>query len=509
MVKKILKYSVLGLKWLCVLIGAVILFWLGWIAVKSLGEIGEDISKKDLGHQFKLKQNQPITGKQPNILLILADDLGYGDLGCYGSTSIATPVLDSLAAQGIRYTSHYAGASVCSPSRYALMTGRYPIRGGFSSMITPTGLPYSKKYMWHLSKVFNQIGAVDMGTDSKYNGILHKEITVAEALKQAGYKTGMSGKWHLGDLKSHPEFNPRFHGFDDFLGLNAANDEFPAALFDNDSMLVEDIGLDQDYLTRIFAERAIQFIENTNDQPFFYYLSFTAPHLPLLPSVQFKGKSKGGVYGDVVEEMDFYIGKVLESLEKQGLLEETIVIFTSDNGPWFKGSPGNHRGRKGQSYEGGYRVPLIVKWTGQIAENQESDIAIMNFDLYPTLLETAGLSVPDDREIDGRSLATQWVKNTQQSPHESLYFYHFSDVEAVRSGKWKYYRTVNHYTWPVVLDKKGLITNGFAEPWFGRQYPNLYDLELDAAENYDLKHHHPKLIEKFEGQIEQWEQSVY
>jgi len=507
MLKKALKYTWLTIKWLGLIIGVPILLGLLWIAVKSFGEIGTDVSKKDIGFSLELKRTSK-PENPPNILLIMADDLGYGDLGCYGSTAIKTPNLDNLASQGIRFTDHYAGAPVCSPSRMALMTGRYPIRAGFSSVITPTGLPYSKKYMWHIAKLFNKLGAVDMGADSEFNGIRHKEITLAEALQQADYTTGMSGKWHLGDLKTHPEFNPMNHGFDDFLGLNAANDEFPAALFDRDSMLIEDVGLKQDFLTRIFAERAINFIKNKDEKPFFYFLSFTAPHLPLVPSEQFKNTSEGGIYGDVVEEMDWYIGQVLNALTEQGLDDNTIVLFTSDNGPWFKGSPGEYRGRKGQSFEGGYRVPFIVKWQGQIPPNTVSDALVMNFDVYPTLLDIAGLALPDDRIIDGKNIHPLWIGQTSTTPHDELFFYHFNQVEGIRRGKWKYLSTTNHYIWPILLDRKGLITNGLAEPWFGRQYPNLYDLKKDPGENYDVQHHHPKLVDTLAQKITNWEQHI-
>ena len=494
-------------KWTATSIGLLIIGWFLYLAIISFGEIGKDVSKEDLGFSLTLRKTNTQTN-YPNILLIMADDLGYGDLGCYGSTSIKTPAIDSLAAEGMLFTNHYAGASVCSPSRYALLTGRYPVRGGFSSLITPTGLPYSKKYMWHLSKIMNQLGAVDMGADSEFNGMRHKEITIAEAVKQAGYKTGISGKWHLGDLKTNPEFNPIQHGFDDFLGLNVANDEFPSALFDRNKMLIENIGMDQDFLSRIFAERAIEFIDENKENPFLYFLSFTAPHLPLLPSKEFKGKSKGGVYGDVVEEMDFYVGKVLKKLEKEGLSENTIVIFTSDNGPWFKGSPGQFRGRKGQSYEGGYRVPMIAKWPKQIAANSISHAPIMNFDIFPSLLEIVGLEQPHDRIIDGKSLQSIWSGKDTISLHDEIFFYHFDRVEGVRSGNYKFYTSMNHYTWPILLDRKELITNGFAEPWFGRQYPNLYDLSLDEGENYDLQHHHPEIIKAMSQKIENWNKSI-
>ncbi len=504
---KIFSYLWFIIKWLALLIGLPILLGLLWIGIKSFGEIGTDVSKQDIDFSLELKRlNEP--KNLPNILLIMADDLGYGDLGCYGSSSIQTPHLDSLAKQGMRFTDHYAGASVCSPSRVAFMTGRYPIRAGFNSVITPTGLPYSKKYMWHISKLFNQLGAVDMGADSKFNGIRHKEVTLAEALKQAGYATGMSGKWHLGDLKTSPEFNPMYHGFDDFLGLNAANDEFPAALFDRDSMMTEDVGLEQDFLSRIFAERAISFIEKNKTQPFFYFLSFTAPHLPLVPSKRFKHTSKGGIYGDVVEEMDFYIGQVLETLEKEGVADNTIVVFTSDNGPWFKGSPGEYRGRKGQSFEGGYRVPFIVKWSEKIPPNSTCHAPIMNFDVYPTLLEIVGLELPQDRIIDGKSLYNLWTQQTNESPHDALFLYHFDQVEAIRTGRWKFITTTNHYVWPILLDRKDLITNGLAEPWFGRQYPNLYDLEQDPSENYDLQHHYPQKVDSLAQKIEEWEKHI-
>ncbi len=505
MLKKATKALFLLLKWTSFALGSFLLLILGYLAIISFAEIGMDVSKRDLGHQFSLEKKKPLQEQLPNILIIMADDLGYGDLGCYGGKVIKTPNLDSLARRGMRFTDHYAGASVCSPSRYAMLTGRYPTRGGFSSLITPTDLPYSKKLTWHLGKAFNKLGTVDMGADSKYNGLLHKEITIAEALKKRGYKTGMSGKWHLGDLKTRPEFNPMHHGFDDFLGLNVANDEFPAALFDRDSQLIENINLEQDFLTRIFTERAIEFIDQAEDSPFFYFLSYTAPHLPLIPSEKFKGKSAAGVYGDVVEEMDWYIGQLLNHLEEKGLLENTLIVFTSDNGPWFKGSPGGFRGRKGQSYEGGYRVPFIASWKGVIPENSLSVEPVMNIDLYPSLLDISGLELPQNHVIDGKNITPILLNKDSSSLERPLFFYHFDRLEAVRQGKWKYYSNTNHYVWPIPLDRKGLITNDFAEPWFGIQYGNLYNLELDPAENYDLAHHHPEVVEKLRSLMEKEE----
>ena len=504
---KILKFILLSFKWLAVVLGLPVLLWVLYITVISFGNIGSDISQKDLGYQIELKKG-PLPDTLPNILIIMADDLGYGDLSCYGSSAIHTPNIDSLAQLGMRFTQHYAGASVCSPSRAALMTGRYPIRSGFSSVITPTELPYGKKFMWHISKLFNALGTVDMGRSSTYNGLRHKEVTLAEALKQAGYATGMSGKWHLGDLKTHPEFNPMYHGFDDFLGLNAANDEFPAALFDGDSMLTADVGLEQDYLTRIFAEHAISFINKTKDQAFFYFLSFTAPHLPLVPSDDFKNTSNGGIYGDVVEEMDYYVGRVLKKLEEKGIDENTIVIFTSDNGPWFKGSPGEFRGRKGQSFEGGYRVPFIAKWTNHISPGTICDAATMNFDVFPTLLKIAGLENPHDRIIDGQNILPLWENPDQPSPHDYLFFYHFDQVEGVLSGQWKYLDNTNHYIWPILLDRRGLITHDMAKPWFGAQHPNLYNLKMDESENYDLKHHFEGVADTLAQVIADWNKTM-
>jgi arylsulfatase A len=230
--------------------------------------------------------------------------------------------------------------------------------------------------------------------------------------------------------------------------------------------------------------------------------------LPLQPSEEFKNVSEGGIYRDVVEELDHYIGQVLQTLTDQGVEDNTIVIFTSDNGPWFKGSPGEYRGRKGQSYEGGFRVPLIVKWSDRIAANTVLDAPVMNIDIFPTLLNIAGISPPKDRIIDGKDLTSLWMGNTTETPHDELYFYHFDQVEAVRVKNWKYVATTNHYVWPIVLDRKGLITHDFAEPWFGRQIPNLYDLEKDPVENYDVMHHYPEVEGSMAAKITNWENEI-
>lgn len=492
------------LKWAAVIIGLPFVIWLCYIAVVSFQPFSKDVSTKDLDFKLKLKEIQQ-SGKQPNILIILADDLGYGDLSCYGSKSIKTPNIDKIAQNGVSFTNHYTSASICSPSRASLMTGRYAIRSGFTSVIPPTDWDFTKKVFVRMGKTMNDVGASDHGKESFYNGLPHKEITIAQALKQKGYATGITGKWHLGDMKDHPEFNPMHYGFDDYMGINAANEEYPVALFDKYKLVKDNIREDQEEFTQIFAERAIQFITQNKDKPFFYYLSFTAPHIPLVPSKNFRGKSNGGIFGDVVEEMDFYIGKVMQSLEEQGLADNTIILFSSDNGSWYQGSTGGLRGGKGQIYEGSFKVPFMVSWKGHTPPNTTCDATVMNFDIFPTLLNIVGLENPQDRIIDGKNILDLWTGKSKESPHDKLFFYHYDQPEAVWvKNDWKYYSNPSHYVWPTPVDRVGTVTEKMTHEFFGDRSSNLYNLKLDPTESYNLSEHYPARIDSMSKLLMSW-----
>lgn len=446
----------------------------------------------------------------PNIVLILCDDLGQGDPGCYGDKTIRTPNIDRLAAEGVRFTDFYASASLCTPSRVGLLTGRYAIRSGLVFPIQSGGQPLGAKFMQSVARGFGKLGAIDMSVKSLVDGIPDEEITLADALKVAGYRTGMIGKWHLGDFSYEPKYHPLRHGFDEFFGTPMTNDELPNPLYRNETMLEKDIGLNQERLTGLSTREAIGFIDrNKGKQPFFLYLAYHAPHLPLYASERFKDKSAAGIYGDVIEELDWGVGEVMRYLKENGLEDNTIVIFTSDNGPWYNGNPGDaHRGRKGESYEGGFRSPLIVKWPGKIAAGSICTEPAQNIDFFPTLSALAGLEPPTDRIIDGKDIQGLWTDKNTKSPHEVLYFYHVEQLEGVRMGDWKYFRYINHYTWPQPLDKPTTTFGKLSKDKFLGNWPNLYNLKTDAGENYDLASRYPDVCTRMEKIMSEWEKGI-
>ena len=315
----------------------------------------------------------------PNFVIIFADDLGYGDLACFGAEKIKTPNLDRMAAEGLRFTSFYSCADVCTPSRAGLLTGRYPVRFG----MTPVLFPHSK------------------------TGIPAEELTIAELLKGEGYATACVGKWHLGHL---PEYLPTQHGFDQYYGIPYSNDMDkgnPPLM--RDTEIIEN-PVDQTTLTRRYTEEAVAFIEKNADKPFFLYMPHTFTHVPLYASDAFLGKSEGGLYGDVVEEIDWSVGEVLKAIKDAGVDENTLVVFTSDNGPWLRfgdhgGSAGPLRDGKGTTFEGGMRMPTIARWPGTIEAGRTDNRIAATLDFLPTFAELAGATVPDARPMDDRSIA--------------------------------------------------------------------------------------------------------
>jgi len=369
------------------------------------------------------------TERSPNIVLVFTDDLGYGDLSSYGNPVINTPNIDKMAAEGMRFTSFYAAASVCTPSRAALLTGRYPIRN----------TPYN------------------FGPESA-NGLSPDEITIAEVLKEQGYKTGMIGKWHLGHKK---EFLPTSQGFDSYYGLPYSNDmilpwcpwlseDDRLFMYENETP-IQEIGFQQDNITKDYTNKAVEFINSNKDQPFFLYLAHSMPHLPISTSEEFLGKSKGGLYGDVIETLDWSMGQVLETIKAAGLDENTIVVFTSDNGPWQElpermlqqgvekshtGSSGHLKGSKAMTYEGGFRVPAIIRYPKVVPESIVSRETVTTMDLFSTLIHMAGGNIPDDRPIDGKNLVDH-LKGEIYSRGDSFFFCKEATLQAVRKGSWK------------------------------------------------------------------------
>lgn len=390
-----------------------------------------------------------VPASQPNIILILADDLGYGDVGVYGAELIETPNLDRLAGEGIRLTNFYASGNVCSPSRAGLLTGRYAIRDGLADRTITAG-------------------------DTR--GLPADTTTIANLLQRGGYRTALIGKWHLGHhTQSH---QPNAHGFDEFYGLLQPNDaEQPLY---RDTMAIDE-PVDQGSLTRRFTEEAVSFIENNTQRPLFLFLSHSAPHIPLVPSPDFAGTSRAGAYGDVVQELDWSVGEVLDAVQRNDLADDTVIIFTSDNGPFPEGGTGGLRGGKGTAWDGGYRVPFIARWPGRIRAGSTAGAMAMNIDLLPTLATIAGL--PSDRSLhlDGRDILPVLSGRTDASPHEVLYFFNNERIAALRTRRWR--MVLSDY--PPWRDAKPILF----EATRNRQVL-LFDLINDPGERYDMSRDH-------------------
>lgn len=443
------------------------------------------------------------TGAGPNIIVIVADDLGYGDLSCYGSMAIDTPNIDNLARNGVRFTDFHTCDAVCTPSRAGLLTGRYPKRMMLDTPLHPGNVRFGKKVVVRLGYAAGKLGLIDLATEAGARGLHSGEITIAEALKTAGYRTGIVGKWHLGDYTADPVFNPLNHGFDSSFGVPFSNDMDPFPLYRGSEELEPDIA-DQGKLTGLYTEEAVKFIENSKNSPFFLYFAHTFPHRPLFASGNFAGKSDAGIFGDAVQEIDWSVGRIMDTLEKNGLTENTLVLFTSDNGPWYLGSTGGRRGRKGQAFEGGHRVPFIARQPGFASGGRVVNNPAMNIDLFPTCLAAAGISPPDDRTIDGLDITSLISTPGAVSPHEYFYFYHHGALEGIRHGKWKYFRHVNHYTWPMPANKKlGHLSNHTTGP-----LPLLFNLEIDPYESYNLADRHPDIARRLDDAMTQWERKI-
>ncbi len=444
---------------------------------------------------------------RPNVIIIYSDDLGYGDIGCYGNSVIRTPNVDSLAREGNRFTNFYAVAAVCAPSRAGLLTGRYPFRTGIIGNPFPKKEPLGRKLARNAGMMLRGLGMMDLRDDVVARGLAFEEITIAEALKLAGYKTGMVGKWHLGDYSTQPEFNPLRHGFDFYYGVPHSNDMRPCPVYKNETKVIDNIhGEDQSFLTGTYTREALQFIESCGNNPFFLYFAHTFPHQPLWASKNFDKKSLAGKYGDAVEEIDWSVGQILKFLKEKGLDNRTMVIFTSDNGPWYEGSTANLRGRKGNSNEGGFKVPFIVSWPGMVPRGTVTHVPAINIDLFPTILGLAGVGLPEDRIIDGKDILGL-IKGNNTPVHEELYFYHYDLLVGIRSGKWKYYSRIDRYAWPNPLDSTPLIDK-LGKDALGHRWPLLYNLEKDPGEAYNVLDTYPDIARKLRQKLESWEKET-
>ncbi len=406
----------------------------------------------------------------PNVIILFADDMGYGDLGCYGNPIIKTPNLDKLAQEGIRFTSFYVAESVCTPSRAALLTGRYPFRSGMHFVLGP---------------------------DSQ-DGLPESEYTLAEGLKSKGYATAIFGKWHLGHREG---YLPTKHGFDTYFGIPYSNDmmkpwvqtDVPLSLWENDRPVEHPV--DQDYITERYTERAVSFIRANKDIPFFLYLPYNMPHMPVHASGKFRGKSRGGLYGDVIEMIDWGVGEIVNTLDELGIADNTFLIFTSDNGPWSEvpvrmvaggnerhhaGSSGPLNGSKATPYEGGYRVPAIFRFPALIPAGKVTADMATTMDLYMTIMNLVGVTLPENMTFDGQSLLPL-LKGDTTSTRDTFYYILGKKLWAVRKGPWK------------------LMINNQA----GRGIESadldsvkLFNLEFDPGERYDFSAKHPELVEE-------------
>ncbi len=437
--------------------------------------------------------------RRPNVVLILADDLGYGDLGCYGHPKFKTPNLDRMAQEGARLTDFYVPVPYCAPTRASLLTGRYPPRCGLTRNPFPAGDPQVK--------------------DSDDIGLPLTEHTLGQLFQQVGYRTSCIGKWHLGHK---PRFLPTRRGFDDYFGILYSNDMHPVELFDGERKV--EYPVVQTTLTRRYTERALYFIEQNKDRPFFLYFAQAMPHKPLAVGEAFYQKSGAGLYGDVIAELDDSVGQVLSKLKALNLDRQTLVLFTSDNGPWYGGSSGGLRGMKGMSWEGGLRVPLIARWPGKVPAGHVSSAPAITPDLFVTALAAAGIATPEGRVLDGKDL---WPVLTSKasSPHEALFFFRGDRLHAVRSGQWKLHllppgppkggRIMKpDEKWVDPRGPDGVRILAPFEQAHPSQFPGLpptpvtvpalFELRKDPGEEHNLAEKEPDTVRRLQGLAEKW-----
>jgi len=420
-------------------------------------------------------------GDRPNVIIIFCDDMGYADIGPFGAKGYATPNLDRMAREGTVFTDFHVGRSICSPSRAALLTGCYPVRVGVPG---------------------------NFGPASK-NGMDPGAVTVAQVVKAAGYATAAYGKWHLGH---QPPYLPTRRGFDEWFGLPYSNDMWPyhpeqgtryhfpdLPLMENEKVVKPAVTPeDQTHLTTWYTERAVRFIERNRDRPFLIYLPHAMPHVPLFVSEKFKGKTERGLFGDVVAEIDWSVGRILDALRRTGIDGNTLVVFTSDNGPWLlygdhAGSAGPLREGKGTGFEGGFRVPCVMRWPGTIPAGRRCTEFAASIDLLPTVAALAGADLPE-RKIDGKDIRpVLFGEPGAASPHDVFYYFAGWNLQAVRAGKWKLVlpHTFDH---PDPVGKDG--RPGTRNPT--KTGLALFNLEADVGETTDVKDAHPDVVARLQ-----------
>ena len=393
------------------------------------------------------------TRRKPNFIIILCDDLGWGDIEPNGGKNVPTPNINRMAAEGNLLTDYYAPQNICTPSRAGLLTGRYPIR---------TGLAYS----------------VILPNDDRRLPL--SEVTIPAALKSAGYMSALFGKWHLGH--TGPSWQPTRHGFDRFFGLQYSHDMKPLMLYTDNGPDQEPTreAVIEDQLQERFYVAAEKFITDHANRPFFVELALSAPHLPNYPDARFRDKTMRGAYADTVAEIDTIVGRLLGHLRSLGIERDTLVIFTSDNGPWYEGSTGGLRDRKGNAaYDGGYRVPCIARQPGIVKAGQRTNSIAMGIDFLPTFCAMAGVPNPQGVELDGRDISAVLTRGAA-SPHDQLLLFSDEDVVAIRTQRWKYATRTHYRTALASLENVG--------------YPQLYDVSKDISENYSVASLYPDAL---------------
>ncbi|HEX7854591.1 MAG TPA: sulfatase [Sphingobium sp.] len=396
---------------------------------------------------------------KPNFIVILCDDLGYGDIEPTGGRMIPTPQLNRMAREGMVLTDYYAPQNICTPSRAGLLTGRYPIRTGLA---------------W---------GAI-LQSDSRI--LPMNEVTIPQALKPAGYVSGLFGKWHLGHLG--PDWQPTKHGFDRFVGIPYSHDMKPLALFTDtgpDTPPTREEPVMSELQQRFYTE-AERFIEAHADRPFFVELALSAPHLANYPNAKYRDEKMQSAYGEVVEEIDAIVGRLLAKLRALGIDRDTLVLFTSDNGPWYEGSTGPLRDRKGGAgYDGGYRVPFIAWQPGTVPANRRCESIVMGIDLLPTFTTMAGIAPPPSVTLDGRDISAVLTRGAP-SPHNALILFDDEEVVALRTQRWKYVAQTYYH--------------GHLMPVEAR-YPQLYDMDADDSESYSVIERHPDVLAAMKAKL--------
>lgn len=431
----------------------------------------------------------------PNIVILFADDMGYGDLGSYGHPLIRTPSIDALADEGVRFTSFYMAAATCTPSRAALLTGRYPIRSGLERVVFP----------------------------HEDNGMRPSEITLPELLREQSYSTHLVGKWHLGEKSP---YLPTENGFDSYYGLLTSNDMTPPwvttatipflsqepdplRLYKQEEMIDSEVDLST--LTQQYTEESISLInQSKSDRPFFLLLSYAMPHVPLAAPKEFRNKSRSGLYGAAVEEIDDSVARVLQALDDKGIRDDTIVIFTSDNGPWINlgprmtqggieawhgGSAGLLRGSKGSSYEGGFRVPAIISWPGHINTAVSTD-SVTSLDLFATIAKLTGADVPDSHQLDGADVLPHIMNTSVPTASRPFFYYAGSELQGIRSGEWKFLATCGSIFRPKTAEQ---LANPKLE---------LFNLELDPSERINRLDEKPELVNELKSKLSAFAQET-